>query len=177
LLHGREPGGRHQLGPRVLGHLELGEGGDAAHLRLEVGEKVGVVDHQDVGQVPMRPEGRGVVMVGPERPSVRFPAEQAAGHPVGPQLSLGGRAPRHRPGRATSGIQQGVGELGVGAVVVEGRHEHVSSVAADVYVPDRRVVRQSVERQVALQEPLVLLGLDGRHDAIHVALEGRVDPR
>ena len=61
--------------------------------------------------------------------------------------------------------------------MVEGRHELVPRLAADVHVTDRRVVRQSVERQVALQEPLVLLGLDARHDAIHVAQEGRVDPR
>jgi len=50
-FHRPEPGGVDQGGPRLLGHRVIDVGRDAAHLAVEVGLQVVVVNQQDVLQV------------------------------------------------------------------------------------------------------------------------------
>jgi hypothetical protein len=119
------------------------------------------------GKVPEPPPGRGVTEVAGVRPALGLPVEPAAVDPVGPQPVDVVVARRHGAGRDTGGDARGQPvEVAVGQlrIVVPERHEDVARVAGHDDVAHLRVVRQAVERQVALDEAAVPLRLEPRPD-------------
>ena len=89
------------------------------------------------------------------------------------------RTSRQRlPFEVRARVEQLVRQIGVSAVVIEQRHEHVATVATDDDVLDARIPRQAVERQMALHEATVLLRLEAGDDLLdRHRKEPRVDPR